>query len=109
MTSAWSLSRAELKANRHGPEFGIPDYIAGQPSDSPELGLDPQTITWPKILSAAGYSTGLIGKWHLGHTEDRFRPASLGYSYFMGFRTGGCAVLNPTLEVDGHPEAFKGF
>src|SRR5262245_47168830 len=35
------------------------------PGDAP-LGIDPGTPTLASILKGAGYSTGIVGKWHIG-------------------------------------------
>ena len=46
-------------------------------------GLTQWEITLPEILSKAGYSTGMFGKWHLGHTEGRF-PTYQGFDEWYG-------------------------
>src|SRR5262249_42031917 len=38
-------------------------------------------------LQAAGYSTGIVGKWHLGE-EERFHPLRRGFQEFFGFLPG---------------------
>ena len=105
-TPVCSPARANVCASRYGTEVGITDWI--NPRSEKELGLDPKIATWPKLLSRAGYATGLVGKWHLG-TADRFHPTRLGYGYFMGFREGGTRVKGATLEVDAEPRKFDGF
>ena len=104
-TPVCSPSRAGLMASRYGTELGITDWI--NPRKEPNHGLDPKTVTWPKLLAEAGYRTGLIGKWHLG-TLDRFHPTKFGYQYFMGFRSGGNTPSDPTLEINGKRKKLKG-
>ena len=104
-TPVCSPSRASLMASRYGTELGITDWI--NPRNEPKHGLDPKTVTWPKLLSDAGYRTGLIGKWHLG-TLDKFHPTKFGFQYFMGFRSGGSTPSDPTLEVNGKQKKLKG-
>lgn len=41
--------------------------------------LTPDAITLPEVLRAAGYATGIFGKWHLGD-EDAYQPAKRGFS-----------------------------
>ncbi|KIH60637.1 hypothetical protein ANCDUO_09104 [Ancylostoma duodenale] len=36
-------------------------------------------------LRSLGYSTYLIGKWHLGYCRKEFLPTSRGFDYFYGF------------------------
>ena len=47
-------------------------------------GLPPDEITLPELLQKHGYSTGLIGKWHLGWNEDN-KPCNFGFDYQYGF------------------------
>ncbi len=85
-TPVCSPSRVAILTSRYGTEVGILDWL--NPNKEPERGLDPKTPAWPRLLAAAGYRTGLIGKWHLG-LKDEFHPSVFGYQYFMGFRGGG--------------------
>jgi len=106
VTPVCSPSRAALMASRYGSELGITDFL--NDGIERELGLDPSLPTWPKILAASGYTTGLVGKWHLG-SLDKYHPTQLGYGYFMGFRGGGTSPKNPMLEVEGKRQEVKGF
>ncbi|KAK5623992.1 hypothetical protein CRENBAI_021882 [Crenichthys baileyi] len=52
-------------------------------------GLPPNETTFAKRLQQQGYTTGLVGKWHLGvNCESRgdhcHHPNQLGFSYFYG-------------------------
>lgn len=47
-------------------------------------GLPEQERTLPEILREHGYRTGLIGKWHLGHSEPRHLPLNHGFDVFYG-------------------------
>jgi arylsulfatase A-like enzyme len=105
-TPVCSPSRASLLTSRYGSELGITDWI--NPRTEPEIGLDPQTATWPALLARAGYVNAIIGKWHLG-TEARFDPSRFGFQHFMGFREGSAQPLNPTLEVAGQKQQMTGF
>jgi arylsulfatase A len=49
-------------------------------------GLDPvQQKSLPTLLQTAGYSTALVGKWHLGN-KPPFLPGNHGFQYFFGIR-----------------------
>jgi arylsulfatase A-like enzyme len=52
------------------------------------IGLPPEHPTLPSQLKKAGYSTTLIGKWHLGELPS-FSPLKSGYDHFYGFHSGG--------------------
>lgn len=46
-------------------------------------GLNPSETTLAELLKEAGYATGLIGKWHLGH-HPPFLPTRQGFDTFFG-------------------------
>jgi arylsulfatase A-like enzyme len=46
-------------------------------------GLNPDEITVAELLKAAGYATGMIGKWHLGEAT-KFNPTNHGFDEFFG-------------------------
>jgi arylsulfatase A-like enzyme len=50
-------------------------------------------------LKAAGYATGLVGKWHLG-SQPQFHPQKRGFDEFYGFLGGGALV---SAGVEGSP------
>ena len=104
-TPVCSPSRTVLMTSRYGTEFGITDWI--HPRREPDLGVPADVVMWPELLQAAGYRTALIGKWHLG-TTDEFHPTQNGFDVFMGHREGGWSPVNPTLEKDGRQKLLKG-
>lgn len=52
-----------------------------------EVGLPPSHPTLPSLLKKAGYSTCLIGKWHMG-IPPKFGPLLSGYDHFYGLHGG---------------------
>ena len=52
-------------------------------SDQKKLGLPAEACTLPVNLKKAGYSTAIIGKWHLGY-EKEFRPDTHGFDHSIG-------------------------
>ncbi len=105
-TPVCSPSRASLMVSRYGTELGITDYL--NHSQEPDLGLDPATVTWPEVLQASGYATGLFGKWHLGKL-DRYHPTASGFDEFSGFRTGGQISKDPEVEIKGEVRRVEGY
>jgi arylsulfatase A-like enzyme len=63
--------------------LGLEEPLAG----NPEVGLPPEHPTLPSLLKKAGYSSTLVGKWHLG-ALPKFGPLKSGYDHFYGFRGG---------------------
>jgi arylsulfatase A-like enzyme len=54
----------------------------------PDLGLPASHPTLASLLRDAGYSTALVGKWHLGFAPH-FGPLKSGYQEFFGPMSGG--------------------
>ena len=105
VTPVCSPSRASLMTSRYGSELGITDWI--HPKREPTLGLSLHHLTFPELLKANGYFTGLVGKWHLGRT-DHYHPTRMGFDYFMGHRDGGWDSVDPVMEKEGRSEQFTG-
>ena len=66
------------------------------------LGLPPAHPTLPSLLGDAGYSTALVGKWHLGY-PPHFGPRKSGYQQFYGFHAGGADYFAHT-DPRGEPD-----
>jgi arylsulfatase A-like enzyme len=69
-------------------------------SVSPALGLPPEHPTMASLLRDAGYTTALIGKWHMG-SLPWFSPLKSGYDEFFGFRSGAVDYFSHT-GLGGH-------
>lgn len=54
-------------------------------SDGASLRLNEPTVA--KVLKAAGYTTGVIGKWGLGTDKNDGHPDKQGFDFFLGFLT----------------------
>jgi arylsulfatase A-like enzyme len=67
---------------------GADEPVATRVRGNPVLGLPPAHPTLPSLLAAAGYATGLVGKWHLGF-PPHFGPLQSGYEEFFGVMSGG--------------------
>lgn len=77
-------SRATLLTGRYPHRTGAitPQETLGYD----RIALDEATIA--DSLGAAGYATGLVGKWHNGAFDTRYHPNSRGFDEFAGFRGG---------------------
>lgn len=80
------------------------------------LVIDPDTVTLADLLQTAGYTTGIVGKWHLGlgeggndwNQEVRPNPADLGFDHhFLMPATGDrvpCVYFEDGRVVGLDPE-----
>ncbi len=59
-------------------------------------GLDLSKRLLPEYLRDLGYSTHLVGKWHLGHCNRAYLPVSRGFDTQYGFATGCQEYWNRT-------------
>ena len=77
------------------------------PGDAP-LCIKPGTVTLPTILKKAGYTTGLVGKWHLGLGTGRIdfnrdlKPGPLEVGFDDAFFFPATNDRVPTLFVENH-------
>ncbi|MGE3241957.1 MAG: sulfatase-like hydrolase/transferase [Pirellulales bacterium] len=86
-----STSRAGLLTGQYAQRYGFEDNIMGGLnviSTAGNQGLSDQQITIAQRLKGLGYSTGAIGKWHLGYADGYNRPLDKGFDEFFGFFGG---------------------
>ncbi len=72
-------TRSALMTGRHPIRTGA---LQSVPAGLPQ-GIHPWEQTLPQVLKAAGYATGMFGKWHLGDREGRF-PHQRGFDAWYG-------------------------
>jgi arylsulfatase A-like enzyme len=73
-------------------------FIRGNGKDN----LRPSDVTVAEVLKAAGYKTGLFGKWGLGHEGSAGIPTKQGFDEFFGYLDQHHAHnYYPTFLVDG--------
>ena len=59
--------------------------IRGNSSPTGRVALRPEDTTVAEVLKAAGYRTGLFGKWGLGEANTTGRPTQKGFDEFFGY------------------------
>jgi arylsulfatase A-like enzyme len=78
-----SPSRAGLMTGRYQQRFGYEFNPQGQDVIG-KYGLPVTEKTFAERMKAAGYVTGLFGKWHLGY-KAQFHPQRRGFDEYVGF------------------------
>ena len=79
-------TRASLITGLHPHEAGIGDFVTAKPS--PKRGpaytgrLLDNNITIPELLKQTGYSTWMVGKWHMGSPG----PIQRGFDAYYGYK-----------------------
>ncbi|MBL0768493.1 sulfatase-like hydrolase/transferase [Sphingopyxis sp. DHUNG17] len=80
-------SRAGLLTGRYQSRFGYDLNASENPLD-PTAGLPLTEMTIADMLDQAGYTSAVMGKWHMGN-HDQFHPFERGFDEFYGFTNGG--------------------
>ena len=91
---------------RYQQRFGH-EFNPGPPGRSAEgdIGLPTTETTMANALKAAGYKTGVVGKWHLGMAPE-FHPLRRGFDEFYGFLHGSHSYLD--AKADPHNPILRG-
>ena len=85
-------TRSSFMTGKHPISIGMQHYVIV--SDQPYgLGLD--EILMPEYFKEAGYSTHMIGKWHLGMHKKAYTPTYRGFDTFFGY-------LGPYIDFYNH-------
>ena len=79
-------TRSALFSGRHEFKNGVTHTLA----ERERMSL--KTVTLADTLRAAGYTTGMFGKWHLGD-EDAYQPYNRGFDEAFNHGAGGIGQL----------------
>lgn len=97
-------TRAALITGRYQQRVAL-ERALGSAGPSLEQGLIATGRSLPQILKDNGYTTSLIGKWHLGYKPE-FGPNAHGFDYFFGFLSGYIDYYAHTRR-DGQSDLFE--
>jgi len=95
-------TRAALLTGRYPMRYGLqtlvilPDQTYGLPTDERTL---------PQALKEVGYSTAIVGKWHLGHAKREYWPRQRGFDYQYGPLIGEIDYF--THEMHGQRDWYR--
>jgi arylsulfatase A-like enzyme len=74
-------TRAALLTGRYPLRYGLQTAVI--PSAG-RYGLSTDEWLLPQALKQAGYRTAIVGKWHLGHFDQKYWPSQRGFDYSYG-------------------------
>ncbi len=92
-----SPTRAGLMTGRYQQRFGHEFNTVEPAIRNPKMGLPLDEQTLPQLLKAAGYHTGMVGKWHLGGSAGH-HPQARGFDRFFGFLGGAHSYIDARAE-----------
>jgi arylsulfatase A-like enzyme len=79
-------SRAALMTGRYPMRAGYP--ISRHPTEKyAQYGIAPEEVTMPELLKAGGYTTMMVGKWHLGFHVEGSHPLDAGFDDYLGLHS----------------------
>jgi arylsulfatase A-like enzyme len=108
-----SPTRASILTGKYPARLQLTNFIAGNRTDpdSPVLPapwkpfLEACEVTLPELLRPLGYSTGMVGKWHLGG-HDSIAPWNQGFDYSRMIGKNGLDYYNYSIYSDSYKSEF---
>ncbi len=105
-------TRSSLLTGRYNYRTGAIDTYLGRAL------MYPEEVTLAQMLGAAGYRTGIFGKWHLGDNYP-MRPQDKGFHETLVLKgggigqpsdpPGGSSYFDPILQHNGRQVQIKGY
>jgi arylsulfatase A-like enzyme len=92
-------TRAALISGRYQQRVGLEWALTLAPADR-DRGLAATGTSLPSLLKTNGYSTGLMGKWHLG-LKPEYGPNAHGLDEFYGFLSGAHDYYTGGVGAEG--------
>ena len=113
-TARCSPSRASMLTGLHPHQTGIGILTKDDRPHGYAGSLNDDCVTVAEILSAAGYATSLVGKWHLASNIRQVNgawPTRRGFDHFYGTLAGSCSYYQPASltrgEINAEAEATE--
>ncbi|GIX03269.1 MAG: arylsulfatase [Planctomycetaceae bacterium] len=90
-----SPTRAALLTGRYPIRYGLQEKVV-RPWATYGLALDELTLA--EALRRAGYTTAIVGKWHLGHYKPDYLPTRRGFDFQYGHYNGAIDYFTKMRE-----------
>ncbi len=108
-----SPTRASILTGKYPARLQLTNFIAGNRTDpgSPVLPaqwkpyLEAKEVTIAELLQEKGYSTGMVGKWHLGG-HDSIAPWNQGFTYSRMIGKNGLDYYNYSIFIDSYNDEY---
>lgn len=100
-----SPTRAGLMTGRYQQRYNMEVPLPSSLETAQGRGLSAEGHSLARLVKNAGYSTGLVGKWHLGYRDDQ-SPEAHGFDYFFGFKAGFVDYYQHTSGT-GDPDLWE--
>jgi len=95
-------TRASIMTGRYPMRYGLQTAVIPQ---GHTYGLATDEWLLPQALKDVGYETAIVGKWHLGHADQKYWPRQRGFDHAYGPLIGEIDYF--THKVDGKTDWFR--
>ncbi|XP_066269872.1 arylsulfatase B-like isoform X8 [Branchiostoma lanceolatum] len=97
-------TRSAIMTGRHPIHTGLQHFVivSAQP-----YGLALNETILPQYMKQLGYTTRMVGKWHLGHHAWEFTPTYRGFDSYYGYLTGKDNYYDHTDDESNSKEEVR--
>jgi len=109
-----SPTRASILTGKYPARLGLTNFLVGNRTDekSPVLPanwkpyLEARETTVAELLKQKGYTTGMVGKWHVG-AHDSIAPWNQGFDHSRMIGKNGLDYYNYSIYLDSYKNEFS--